>query len=106
TASGRLWLRDELRPDGKRSKVDAIKSNYVHLQRKTATAYPMKLFRKTSATLIESHELFGRYTGHFLGHAPSNLADRHYAAPSGDLFDKVVSWLGEQYGPVVTGDGA
>jgi integrase len=105
TASNRPWLRDELLPDGKRSKVDAIKSNYVHLQRKTGISHPMKLLRKTSATMIESHELFGRYTGHFLGHAPSSLAERHYAAPSKELFDKIVHWLGDQFGPTVTGKG-
>ena len=105
TASNRPWLRDELLPDGKRSKVDAIKSNYVHLQRKTGISHPMKLLRKTSATMIESHELFGRYTGHFLGHAASSLAERHYAAPSNELFDKIVHWLGDQFGPTVTGKG-
>jgi hypothetical protein len=82
--------------------VDAIKSNYVHLQSKTRFAYPLKLFRKTSATIIESHEHFGRYVGYFLGHAPRSLAERHYAAPSPELFDKIIKWLGEQYGPSVT----
>jgi integrase len=103
TESGRTWLRDELRAEGKRSKVDAIKSNYVHLQRKTGSIHPLKLFRKTSATLIESHEHYGRYVGHFLGHAPRSLADRHYAAPSRDLFDKIIMWLGENYGSAVSG---
>ena len=69
-------------------------------------SHPMKLLRKTSATMIESHELFGRYTGHFLGHAPSSLAERHYAAPSRELFDKVVNWLGNQFGPLVSGSEA
>ena len=102
TESGRPWLRDVLKADGSRSKVDVIKSNYVHLQRKTNLSYPLKLFRKTSATIIESHEHYGRYVGHFLGHAPRSLADRHYAAPSPELFDKIVLWLGKQYGPVVS----
>jgi len=103
TSSARPWLRDELRPDGKRSKVDAIKSNFVHLQRKTGLAYPLKLFRKSSATLLESHEFYGRYVGHFLGHSPRGIAERHYAAPSEDLFDRAVVWLGLQYGETVTG---
>jgi len=103
TESGRPWLRDELRAEGKRSKVDAIKSNYVHLQRKTGSTHPLKLYRKTSATMIESHEHYGRYVGHFLGHAPRSLADRHYAAPSRELFDKVIGWLGQMYGPAVSG---
>ena len=48
-------MRDFIKADGKRSKVDAIKSNYVHLTGKTKLVYPMKLFRKTSATLLEKH---------------------------------------------------
>ena len=39
---------------------------------------------------------FRRYTGHFLGHAPSSLAERHYAAPSKELFDLAITWLGHQ----------
>jgi integrase len=103
TESGREWLRDELKPHGKRSKVDAIKSNYAHLQRKTKIERPLKLLRKTSATLLESHELYGRYKGHFLGHAPRSLAEKHYAAPSNELFDVIIGWLGDQYGPAVSG---
>ena len=106
TGSGRPWLREILKTEGNRSKVDVIKSNYMHLQRKTQLSYPLKLFRKTSATVIESHEHYGRYVGHFLGHAPRSLADKHYAAPSHELFDKIITWLGDQYGPVVTADGA
>ena len=49
--------------------------------------------------MLESHEIYGRYKGHFLGHAPRGLAEKHYAAPSTELFDKIVSWLGEQFGP-------
>jgi integrase len=106
TESGRPWLRDELREDGKRSKVDAIKSNYVHLQKKLDCDHPMKLFRKTSATLIESHPSYGRFKGQFLGHAPNTLAEKHYAAPSSELFDKIVTWLGKQYGLIVTEEQA
>jgi hypothetical protein len=96
-------MGQSLRPDGKRYKVDAIKSNYVHLQQALKITSPMKLLRKTSATLIESHELYGRYKHHFLGHSPRSIADRHYAAPSSDLFDVIVAWLGDQYGPGIKG---
>jgi integrase len=101
TESGKPWLRDTLNGNGTRSKVDAIKSNYARLQARTGLAYPLKLFRKTSATILESQEHFGRYVGYFLGHAPRSLAERHYAAPSPELFDKVIKWLGAQYGPSV-----
>ena len=59
---------------------------------------PLKQIRKTSATLIENHEHFGRYVPHYLGHVPQGVAARHYSAPSIDLFDRIVAWLGQQYG--------
>src|ERR1700735_2830266 len=43
TLSGLPWVRDVLRADGKRSKVDAVKSNYVHIQKRLGIAKPMKL---------------------------------------------------------------
>jgi len=97
TESGRPWVRDFLKPDGKRSKVDAIKSNYVHLRRKTKLAYPMKLLRKTSASLLETNADFARYATLFLGHSPRSIADRHYVVPSQENFDLAVAWLGEKY---------
>ncbi len=67
-----------LKADGKRSKVDSIKSNYVHLQRKTKTAFPMKRLRKTAATHLETDRNHARYAPMFLGHAPRSVAERHY----------------------------
>lgn len=52
-----------------------------------------KCFRSISATIIESHESYGRYTSHFLGHSPKSVKDRHYAAPSAELFDTILGWL-------------
>jgi integrase len=68
----------------------------VKAWKKEKPAIPLKAFRSISATLIEAHESYGRYKGHFLGHSPRGVADRHYAAPSGKLFDRIVLWLREQ----------
>lgn len=57
---------------------------------------PLKAFRSIAATLLESHETYGRYKGHFLGHSPKSIADKHYAAPSPALFDQAVNWLRSQ----------
>ena len=57
---------------------------------------PLKAFRSIAATLLESHETYGRYKGHFLGHSPKSIADKHYAAPSPELFDQAVNWLRRQ----------
>ena len=53
----------------------------------------LKALRSVSATLLESHPVYGRYKSHFLGHSPLSVADRHYAAPSQDLFDEAILWL-------------
>jgi len=90
TESGRPWVRDVIKPDGKRSKVDAIKSNYVHLQRKTGLDYPMRLLRKTSASLLETKKDYARYATLFLGHSPRSIADRHYVVPSQKNFDRAI----------------
>ena len=60
---------------------------------------PVKAFRSISATLLESHESYGRYKTHFLGHSPKGVADKHYAAPSGRLFDEIISWLHKEIFP-------
>ncbi len=102
TESGKPWVRDEIRPDGKRSKVDSIKSNYIHVTDRLDLTAPMKLIRKTSASLLASHPVHQRFDSHFLGHSPRSIADRHYVRPDQSLFDQALSWLGQQYGFVPT----
>jgi integrase len=53
----------------------------------------LKAFRSIGATVLETHPHYGRYKGHYLGHSPRSLADKHYAAPSGELFDSALTWL-------------
>jgi integrase len=101
TESGHRWVGKAL-IDGRLSKADNIASCYVHLKKKTGIRKPLKLIRKTSASLIESHKEYGRYKSHFLGHSPRTIADKHYAAPSVPLFDEIVDWLGRQYGFVAS----
>jgi integrase len=97
TESGKPYVRKEL-VAGKLVKSDNIASNYAHLKRRLGFKKPLKQLRKTSASLLESHPVYGRLTTLFLGHSPRSLKDRHYAAPSQPLLDEAVAWLGEQYG--------
>jgi integrase len=97
TESGRLFVRKEL-VRGKLVKADNIASNYTHLKRRLLFHKPLKLLRKTAATLLEAHPVYGRFTSVFLGHAPQGVKDRHYARPSQELFDEAVMWLGQQLG--------
>jgi integrase len=106
TKTGRLWVFEELTPEGKLRSTDSVATNFNRLKatlgkRGIVIDKPLKSLRKTSATLIESHETFGRYVSHFLGHSPRTIRDKHYAAPAVELFDEIMDWLGRQYGFVV-----
>lgn len=103
TRSGGLWAWEERGDDGKTHSSDNIASNFNRLRDKLGVGKSLDKLRKTSATKIESHREYGRYKIHFLGHSPRTLADKHYAAPSRDLFDEVLAWVGKQYGSVITG---
>jgi len=97
TKSGRSYLREEMR-DGKAYHVDTLRAWFQCVQKRLDFHKPMKQLRKTAATLLESHEVYGRFTSLFLGHSPSSMKDRHYAAPPQALFDEAVTWLGQQFG--------
>ena len=97
TESGRPFVRKEM-VDGKLIKADNIASNYTHLKKRLKFRKPLKLLRKTAATLLESHPIYGRFTSYFLGHAPASVKDKHYAAPSQTLFDEALTWLGKELG--------
>jgi integrase len=91
---------EELRPNGRVRKIDNIKTAYDRLTEKLRLnkAKPPKVFRKSAATKLEEHEVYGRFSQYFLGHSPRSVAEKHYVKPSRELFDRAISWLGEQYG--------
>jgi integrase len=97
TEGGRRWV-DKRLAEGRLVKADNVASCYAWLKKRAKFDKPLKQVRKTSASLIESHREYGRYKDHFLGHSPRGMANRHYAAPSVELFDEIVKWLGKQYG--------
>jgi integrase len=97
TETGKPFVR-KLLVDGKTSATDVFASNYDVLKKKIGFKKPLKLLRKTSASLLESHPTYGRLVGLFLGHAPATMREKHYAAPPQALFDEAVKWLGEQLG--------
>lgn len=57
----------------------------------------IKKLRATSASMLEQHPEYGRYTTYFLGHSPSGTAARHYVLPSEEQFKKALEWLRLQY---------
>jgi integrase len=96
TESGKAWIRDSVDAIGKRSRTDAIQSNYRKLCVKGN--HSLKMFRKASSNLIDSTSEHGRYAIHFLGQAPNDVAHKHYINANGNGFDAAVRWLGEHFG--------
>lgn len=100
-----VLLNDEGRPlrtaelkGNKFHKSDNVRSAIGRVCRKLKLDKSPKQFRKTSASMLEQHEVYGRYAQHFLGHAPSSVAARHYVLPSQEQFDRALEWLRIQLG--------
>lgn len=95
----RLW-REWHDEHGTRKKVDNIKTAYIRLLNRKdlaeVQAPEFKSIRKTGASLLSGHEVYGRYVQYYLGHAPRSVAERHYEMPSDVQFFKACVWLGEQ----------
>jgi integrase len=96
-------LKTEAVVNGKLTKTDNIVSAYRRLERDqlklgASACRPLKLFRKTSSSLLEKHKDFGKYAQYFLGHSPRTIADKHYVVPDEKQFFSALKWLGEQYG--------
>lgn len=86
TQSGRPWVcRRE-------TNIDSIRIEFEKLK----PALSFKYLRKTAATKLGSHPEYRAYAQHFLGHAPSNVADSHYVRPDQPIFDLAIRWLREQ----------
>lgn len=77
--------------DGEAHKKDMISTNWGRAN----LPIELKAFRSIGATILESHEVFGRYAVHYLANAPStdDITRKHYAAPSQVLFDRIMDWL-------------
>jgi integrase len=92
TKTGGVWAGSEV-IDGVFHKTNQLSHAFARLVNacgiKGLSHYNL---RKTSATLLETHETYGRLVPHFLGHAPQSMASKHYAAPSPELFDKAIAW--------------
>lgn len=83
-----LW-ESRLNPDGSTPQKDMIYQQW----KRAGVSIPHKAFRSIAATMLESHPTYGRYVEHFLGHTPKTVKDKHYAAPSDEVFDQAMAWL-------------
>jgi integrase len=101
TETGIAFVRKEL-VKGKPGTTDSFASRFKRLQRRLKFYKPMKLIRKTAATLLEKEKEHRPFSTLFLGHSPKSIKERHYIDPSAaqDQFDQAVLWLGVQLGQV------
>jgi hypothetical protein len=53
----------------------------------------LKDYRSIGASLLDDHEVFGRYKLHYLGHSPKSVSDKHYSSPSQVQFDAAMDWM-------------
>jgi integrase len=101
TRSGRRWVRKKMLETGQLKRTDSVAALWLDLRQKlnlTAKGKSLKTFRKTSATRLNTNKDYRDLRHLFLGHSPSNQADKSYAAAAQDLLAEAVRWLGQQYG--------
>jgi integrase len=97
-ANGSPLRQRGFRADGSNHNLNNITSAYQRVCRKLGIpAKPLKLLRKTGASMLETQPEFGRYAQFYLGHSPRSVADRHYVQPSKEQFDRALTWLGQQF---------
>ncbi len=93
-----LWVESE--KQGKFVRSNNIKCAVSRIKARAGITKPTKSLRKTSATLLGSHPVYGKFTEYFLGEAPTTMTQTHYEKPDDEQFAKAVEWLGVQYGVV------
>lgn len=79
--------------DGDLDRYDLIAQAYRNLRERVGIDKPLKVFRKTSADILEKHKDYGRFYHFFLAHSPKSLGEKHYVTPSEDLFFEALEWL-------------
>ena len=87
-----LWLEN-----GKMRRYDCIQSAFSRLFEKVKMKRPIKLLRKTSASELASHPVYGAYVQYFLAHSPRGVTDRHYIKPDDAQFFMALDWLHGRY---------
>jgi integrase len=88
------WLEE-----GKMRRYDCIQSAFGRLFEKVKMKRPIKLLRKTSASELASHAVYGAYVQYFLAHSPKGVADRHYIKPDDDQCFEALDCLHGRYLP-------
>jgi integrase len=78
-------------------KIDNVRSAFDRLRRKVAIKQSFISLKKTAASELASSKEYCSLKGLFLGHAPTTIADKHYAQAPGALLDEALAWLRKQF---------
>jgi len=97
TEKGNQLIQQTWNTDGTLRKNDTIHSSWVRLQNATGVKKAHKLLRKTGSSVLNSSEQFSRFVKVYLGHAPSGMAEKHYAQADRAGFQKALAWLRTQF---------
>jgi intergrase/recombinase len=95
---GEPILTERIDASGKFKTTYNVRRAFSRLRQKTRINKPFKSLKKTSASKLRSNSSFESVVGLFLGHAPRELSDRHYAAAPQSLLDDALRWLYGHYG--------
>ena len=89
--NGQPLRRWEENDNGKVRNQDNVSEAWARL-----TDKPLKLLRKTAASLLATHPTYGQFAFLFLGHSPKTTAEKHYVQVPQQLFDEAMEWLGKE----------
>jgi len=99
-------LKTERIDNGKLNKIDNIATSYARLLRKLKNreenpvkiSKSLKIFRKTSPSIMQRNPAYAHCARHFLGHSPRGVTDKNYVTPDQGVFDSAVKWIGQELG--------
>jgi hypothetical protein len=97
TSTGKPWRIEEIDATGKIKKSDSIRTNFRRLSESLSVKKPLKVFRKTSATILDGNKTHQGCVGFFLGHAEQTVAGKHYVVANPVALGAAVQWLETQY---------
>lgn len=93
---GALWSETDDAARGYQ-KTDNVRSAFERLRRKLKIEKSFISLKKTAASELACSKEFSSVRGLFLGHAPTTVADQHYAKAPGPLLDEALSWLRDHF---------
>jgi integrase len=82
---------------GKLRRYDLIGHSFERVRKKVGVSKPIKVFRKTSAHILDRHRVYRAFCPYFLAHAPKTVTEISYVGtPPEELFFEAIDWLRQE----------